>query len=446
MFRESKTIDFKSAVVDEKLCSIAIDVEVSKNIAADEIESAFSRIQQQVKVDGFRYGKAPMNIIRQKFVGEAKDRAVESIIRKTILDALEKEDFTPIGFPVIEEFDYELGQSLKYRFTAERHPKIEVKDYKDIPLKKEIFKITDKSLEQNLEILRENNAKFVPSKSDKVAEKSFVSVDYNAFDVDGKELFEINAKNRVIDLNSESTFKEFKEALMSLKIGDEKDVKIEFPLDYSSEILAGKIVTFKIRVVGIKEKELPDQNDDFAKDVGTKNLEDLKTKVRETVEAGERRRQDMDIEKQIIGYLLEKNKFEVPQSLVAENKESLIEKMKNYMKRQGASEECIENQVELGREKFREEAEKKIRLSYIFNAIFKNENLVVTDADIEEEKSKIKTSNPGRESAVDKYFTEKKKNIMLSLKEQKLFGFLLSSANIETEESGMLLKKDDNEK
>ncbi|OEG70450.1 hypothetical protein ATZ36_04420 [Candidatus Endomicrobiellum trichonymphae] len=413
---------------------------------ADEIKSAFSRIQQEAKIDGFRHGKVPMNIIKQKFAGEAKDRVVESIIKKTVSDALKKEEFISVGFPVIEEFDYELGQTLKYRFTAERHPKIEVKDYKGIPLKKEIFKITDKSLEQNLEVLRERNAKLVPSKSDKVTDKSFVSVDYDAFDADGKELPEIKARNYIIDLNFENTAKEFKEALRGLKTGDERDVKIEYLSDYPSEILAGKTVTFKIRVVEIKEKELPDLDSDFAKDMGSENLEDLKIKVKETVEAEERRRQGIDIEKQIIEYLLEKNKFEVPQSLVAENEESLIEKMKNYMKGQGASEEYVEKQVGLGQEKFREEAEKKIRLSYILNSIFKNENLTVTDADIEEEKSKMKTSNPGRESTVDKYFAEKKENIMLSLKEQKLFGFLIASANIETEEKNMLLKKDEDEK
>ncbi|GHT17637.1 trigger factor [Endomicrobiia bacterium] len=446
MSLENKTIDFKSAVVGEKLCSVTMDVEVSENIAADEIESAFSRIRRQAKIDGFRHGKVPMNIIRQKFAGEAKDRAVESIIKKTVLDALKKEEFVSIGFPIIEEFDYEVGQTLKYRFTAERHPKIEVKDYKGIPLKKEIFKITDKSLEQNLEVLRKRNAKLVPSKSDKVTEKSFVSIDYDAFDAYGKELPEIRAKNYVIDLNSENTVKEFKKALSGLKIGAERDIKIEYPSDYSSEILAGKTVTFKIKVIEIKEKEIPDLNDDFAKDMGIENLGNLKTKVKEIVETEEKRRQDMDIERQIIEYLLEKNKFEVPQSLVTENKKSLVEKMKNYMKRQGASEEYVKKQVELEQKKLKEEAENKIRLSYILNAIFKDENLAMTDADIEEEKSKMKTSNPGMENAVDKYFAEKKENIMLSLKGQKLFGFLLASANVETEEKDMLLKKDENEK
>jgi trigger factor len=434
-------IDFRSTVIDEKLCSVTMDVEVLENIVADEIEFAFSRIQQQAKIDGFRYGKIPMNIIRQKFASEAKDRAVESIIKKTVLDALKKKEFVPINFPVIEEFDYELGQTLRYRFTAERHPKIEARDYKGILLKKKIFEITDKSLEQSLEDLRERNARFVPSKSGKVEDKSFVSVDYDVFDADGKELSEIRAKNYIIDLDSKSTVKEFKEALRGLRTGDERDVKIEYLSDYPSKILAGKTVTFKIVVIEIKEKELPDLDNDFAKDMGTENLEDLKAKVKEFVEAEEKRRQDTDIEKQIIEYLLEKNKFEVPQSLVAENEESLVEKMKNYMKGQGASEEYVEKQVELLREKFREEAEKKIRLSYVLNSIFKSENLSVTGADVREKKSRMKTSNPGRESVIDKYFAEKKEKIMLSLKEQKLFEFLLASASIETEEKDMLLKK-----
>ena len=442
MAQEKKTIDFKSSVIDKKFCSITMDVEISENIVAEEINSAFSQIQQKARIDGFRQGKVPMSVVKQKFTAEAKDRAVENIIRKTVLNVLEKEVFAPIDFPVVEEFNYELGQALKYRFTAERHPQIDAKDYKNIPVIKEVFKITDESLSQSLDALRERNAKLVPSKSGDITNESFVSVDYDAFDADGKTLPEITVRGHMLDLSSENVLKGFRDALAGAKIGDEKDADIEYPADYPNKTLAGKTISFKIKVIEVKEKKLPELSDDFAKDMGIENLEDLKTKVKETIEVEEKRRQDMNVEKQIIDHLLEKNKFEVPQSLVEEQKKTLVKRMKDYMQNQGASKEYVEKEAELKDAKFKEEAEKDVRLSYILNAIYLNENLAATDSDIEAEKNKMRVSNPGKENAIDKYFVEKKENIMLSLKEQKLFRFLIDNAKIKIEEKDMPLKKD----
>jgi trigger factor len=287
--------------------------------------------------------------------------------------------------------------------------------------------------------LREKNARLLPSKSDRVLESSFVFVDYSAFDGDGRALAGITAKNYVVDLNSQNIVREFKEVLKNAQIGDEKITKIEYKADYPNKVLAGKTVTFKIKVIEIKEKEFPELNDDFAKDLGAENLEDLKIKVKESMEAEEKRRQDMDIERQIIEYLLEKNEFEVPKSLIAEQKKSLIEKMKNYLENQDLSKEYIEEQIKFRHEKFKEEAEKNLRLSYILNAIYAKENLAVTDADIKVEKNKIKALNPGREDTIDKYFSEKREAITSSLKERKLFSFLIGSAKIETEEKNMPL-------
>jgi len=436
---ENKKIDFQSSVIDKKLCSITMEIKVPESVAADEISSVFSQIQNNARIDGFRQGRVPMDIIRRKFAGEAKDKAVENIIKKTILNALEGENFIPLAYPVVEEFDYDFNEVLKYRFTAECHPKIDVEDYKSIPLKREIFKISDKNLEQSISILREKNARLLPSKSDRVLESSFVFVDYSAFDGDGRALAGITAKNYVVDLNSQNIVREFKEVLKNAQIGDEKITKIEYKADYPNKVLAGKTVTFKIKVIEIKEKEFPELNDDFAKDLGAENLEDLKIKVKESMEAEEKRRQDMDIERQIIEYLLEKNEFEVPKSLIAEQKKSLIEKMKNYLENQDLSKEYIEEQIKFRHEKFKEEAEKNLRLSYILNAIYAKENLAVTDADIKVEKNKIKALNPGREDTIDKYFSEKREAITSSLKERKLFSFLIGSAKIETEEKNMPL-------
>ncbi|MDR2427743.1 MAG: trigger factor [Endomicrobium sp.] len=442
MVNSTKAIDFKSSVINKKSCSISMEVEVPESVVSKEIESAFCQIQKQAKIDGFRQGKVPMEVVKKKFAQEAKDKAVENTIRGTVMDALDKESFVPFDFPIVDELNYEVGQNLKYRFSAESHPKVEVKDYKNIPVKKEIFKVTDKSLGQSLDALRERNSRLVPSKTGIVSEESLVLVDYDAFDGDGKALTEVSAKGNMLDLGSENTLKGFKSALKGSKIAEEKEAKIEYPLDYPNKTLAGKTVMFKIKINEIKEKELPELNDDFAKDMGTENLEDLKTKVKESIEAEEIRRQNMDVEKQSIDYLLEKNKFDVPQSLVEQQKKTLVERMKSYMQNQGASKEYIEKQLAVGESKFREEAEKNVRLSYILNSVYAKENLTVTDADIEAEKDKMKSSNPGREASVDKYFDEKKENIMLSLKEEKLFGFFLKNAKVDVEEKDMPVKKD----
>jgi trigger factor len=440
MTQSTKSIDFKSSVINRNYCSIIMEVEVPESVVSKEIEAAFCQIQKQAKIDGFRQGKVPMKIVKNKFAYEAKDRAVESSIRKTVLDVLDKESFVPLDLPIVDELSYEQGQNLKYRFTAEAHPKVEVKYYKDIPVKKEIYKVTDKSLNQSLDALRESNARLVPSKTGVVSEGSLVLVDYDVFDGEGNVMTEVSTKGNMLDLGSKNTLKGFKDSLKGAKVGDEKESTIEYPPDYTNKILAGKTVTFKVKVNEVKERELPELNDDFAKDIGTENLEDLKTKVKETIEAEEKRRQDMNIEKQITNYLLEKNKFEVPQSLVNQQKKVLIEKMKTYMQNQGTSKEYIEKQAKLGDSKFEEEAKNNVRLSYILNGVYITENLAVTDADIEAEKNKMKSANPGKESEVDKYFSDKKESIMLSLKEEKLFDFFLKNAKIVVEEKDMPLK------
>jgi trigger factor len=417
-----------------------MEVEVPEIFVSKEIEETFCQIQMEAKIDGFRHGKVPMEVVKKKFASQAKEKAVENSIRKTVLNVLDRESFVPFDLPIVDELNYKQGENLKYRFTAECHPKVDVNDYKGIPVKKEVFRVRDKNLEQSLNALRETNARIVPSKSGIVSDESLVLLDYDAFDDKGKILPEVCAKGNMLDLGFKNTLKEFKDALRNAKTAEEKKAKVEYPSDYPNKALAGKTVMFKIKVNEIKEKDLPELNDDFAKDMGTENLEDLKVKVKETIEVQETRRQNMDVEKQIFDYLLEKNKFEVPQSLIFQQKKTLFESMKSYMQNQGASKEYIEKQAELKDAKFREEAEKNVRLSYILNSVYKKENLVVTDVDIEMQKNKIKASTSERESYVDKYLDEKKESIMLSLKEEKLFRFLIDNAKVTVEEKDMPLK------
>jgi trigger factor len=352
---------------------------------------------------------------------------------------LEKENFAPIDMPVITNIEYEFGQTLKYSFKAECQPEVKVKDYKDIKIKKEKYKVTDANINKNIDVLLDRNAKLIVSKTGEVKKDSFVIVSYEGF-CDGKAVEKIKAKEHMIDLGAENTLKGFKDGLKGAKKGDTKDIEIEYPKDYLNKELAGKKVVFKTTVEEIKEKELPELNDDFAKDMGLENLDDLKKKIKESLESEETRRQNGEVEKQIVEHLLDKNKFDVPESIVSQQKKYLIKRMSDYMKSQGANEEFIAKQVEASDKKYGEEAEKNVRLSYILNGICVDEKIEVSDKELDDEKQKMLDSNPTRKEDVENYFKENKANIAASLKEEKIFKFLVDNAKVSESEKDMPVK------
>ena len=285
----------------------------------------------------------------------------------------------------------------------------------------------------------DRNAKLIVSKTGEVKKDSFVIVNYEGF-CDGKPVEKIKAKEHMIDLGAENTLKGFKDGLKGAKKGEIKDIEIEYPKDYLNKELAGKKVVFKTTIEEVKEKELPELNDDFAKDMGLESLEELKKKIKESLESEETRRQNGEVEKQIIDHLLDKNKFDVPESIVLQQKKYLIKRMSDYMKSQGANEEFIAKQVESSDKKYGEEAEKNVRLSYILNGICVDEKIEVSDKEMDDEKQKMLDSNPTRKEDVENYFKENKANIAASLKEEKIFKFLVDNAKISETEKDMPVK------
>ncbi|MDR1952755.1 MAG: trigger factor [Elusimicrobiota bacterium] len=443
MVQTDDKIQFSSSVKDKTPVSISMEVKVPCAAVDDEIKKTLVKIQSEAKVDGFRAGKAPIGIIEEKYFNQAKNEAVENIVKKTIFSAMEKENFIPMNIPIVDEFDYESGKDLNYFFTAECHPIYEVNDYKNIPIEKEVFRITDASLAESLEALRKSNPKLIPlSEGDISNENSFVAVDYDGFYDGGEPIKEISAKNQLLDLSAENTLKEFKEGLKGVKIGDEKDIKINYPEDYPNKLIAGKTVVFKTKVVGIKGREFPKLDDDFAKDMGLVNLDELKNKVKETIEAQEKKRQDAKVEENIMDYLLEKNIFEVPKSFLKNKEEQLTNRMRDYLQKHNESKEYINKEIEKSKDKLSREAEKSIRLSYILNFICDRENLDVNENDFEEDKRKMKEMNPNRDKEVDEYFQKNKENIMTSLKEAKILKLLVDNASIKEIVKDMPLAKE----
>ena len=265
--------EFKSTVVEKKPCSISMEVQIEPSQTDIELKKVYEEIQKNAKISGFRVGKVPMDLVKKNYSDVAKEKLIENMIRRTAFSALEKENFAPIDMPVITNIEYEFGQVLKYSFNAECQPEVKVKDYKEIKIKKEKYKVTDANIKASIDVLLDRNAKLVVSKTGEVKKDSFVIVNYEGF-IDGKPVEKIKAKEHMIDLGAENTLKGFKDGLVKAKKGETKDIEIEYPADYVNKDLAGKKVIFKTTIEEVKEKELPELNDDFAKDMGLENLDD----------------------------------------------------------------------------------------------------------------------------------------------------------------------------
>ncbi|MCX5782499.1 MAG: trigger factor [Elusimicrobia bacterium] len=426
---DQKQQDLKVKVLDTKPCSITLNVEVPHGEVLCETDKAYEEVHKVAKIPGFRPGKAPMDMVKKNYTEAVREKVIENLLQKTVFKALESQNFNPLNIPTIHEMNFDFEKPFIFTVKAEKHPEFKVKDYKGIKVKKEINIINDEQVSKTLEGLRERNASLVESKSESAGPDSFLTVDYDCF-LSLEPLNELSEKNQMIDLGSKQIIAGFREGLTGAKKGEERSIKSKFPEDYPNKKIAGKEVNFRVKILEVKDKILPNLDDEFAKDLGAENLNDLKTKIKESLEHEEKRRENEDVEKQIFDYLLKSNDFPLPESLIEEQKSALIERMTNYLKRQGVSQDMINKNVEQQKEKYVKDAENTVKLSYILGAIAKDEKIDVTEDELKEEYEKIKKANPSKEKEVEKYLNENKNNIRTGIKEEKIYKFLIDNAKI----------------
>lgn len=426
---ETAKTNAKASVLDTTPCSVTLSIEVPVADVAAETAQVFDGIQKVAQVPGFRQGKAPMDMVKRNYQSAAREKVVENLIQKTAFTCLKEQGFEPIAAPRIEEVNFEFDKAFQYKVKAEKHPEVKAKDYTGIKVKKDVREITDALVKKSLDSLRERNARLEASNADAVTDKHFVLVDYDGA-LDGQVVPEMKTKDYLIDLTMPHNFKGLKEGLAGMKKGETKDIPVTFPEDYPNPKFKAKDAVLTVNVREIKEKVLPALDDELAKDFGVPTLAELEGKVRETLEGEEKKRQQQDVEKQIIDALVTANAFPVPEALVEEQLRQMLARMVEYYRRQRMPDAVWQKNLPAWQEKYKPEAERSVRLSYILNSIADQEKIAVTDADIAAELDTVKKANAGKETDVEKYFTEQKDAISSRMKEEKLFAFLIEKAKI----------------
>ena len=427
---QEQNAGLKVKVKERKGCTVLMSVEIPSGQVGEALEEAYHRVQGKAKFPGFRPGKAPLDMVKKNFEGVAWEDAVDHLLKETIYDALTQEKLIGVGAPVVDKLDGQPGKPLRYELKIECAPEVKVKDHKGIPLVKKVHAVTDADVEKRLHELQENHAKLVLSKDSTVEKKHFVVVDYESF-LDGQPLKNGKASNQLIEMGAAQNVEGFTEGLLGAQDGESWEIPVKFPAEHPQKDLAGKTVTFKTTVTAIKEKVLPALDDEFAKDEGAKDLAEIKDRFRKELEAGARRAEREDLEKQVVEELLKRNPFDVPASQVEERAKQLTEHLKKYLLERGAAVTDWAANEEKMVEKNRPEAERQVRLSYILGTILDNEKIAVPDADVDAHIQKILDgARPDQRADVQKWMDARRENIRGQMREERLFDLLIQNAKV----------------
>ncbi len=411
-----------------------VSIEIPSELVDAEIEKVYAGIQKKAKLQGFRPGKAPMQLIKRNYTDAMRDEVMRRFFETTLFKALNEHKIDPVETPTIESEILEQGAPFKYSALVEVMPEILLKDYTGLAITKEKFVLNPDNIEGELKRMQENMAQLVPVEEGvQVQNGHTVILDYS-FSIDGFPEETSNAEDAEVEVGANKLMPGFEEQLVGMKCGETKDITITMPEGYRTPEAAGKEGVFHVTMKEIKRKELPELNDDFAQQFGDyETIEQLRSKMAEYLEKQELERIENDQKERIISAMIEKNPLDVPQSMIKRQLDYMLENLKNRLKGQHMSMEMMGMDDEGFRNRFRDSAEDKVKGGLLLMALVERENISVNDEDLEQRYEQIATGNPDMLNRVKEYYTTNRnaKNALISeIKEDKAIRFLLDSAVI----------------
>jgi trigger factor len=368
-----------------------LEFTIDQETVKEGLDRTFKKVRQNLNVPGFRKGKIPRKMFNQRFGEEALyEDTLNDLLPVAYQKAVEEAGIEPVAQPEIDIDSIEKGQDWKLVAEVTLKPEVKLGQYKDLEVTKQDREVTDEAVEQNLESRRESLAELTV-KEDAAENGDTVVIDFEGFK--GEEAFEGGkGENYSLELGSGSFIPGFEEQLVGVKAGDETEVNVTFPEDYQAEDLAGAEATFKVKVHEVKSKELPELDDEFAKDADeeVETLDELKEKIRKNLEEGRKNAAEEAKDDEAIRKAVENAEIEeIPHEMAHDEVHRQMDMFLNNLRQQGISPEMyysMTNSTEADLHKqFEGEAEFNVRTNLVLEAIVEAENLEASDEDIEQE-------------------------------------------------------------
>ena len=415
---------------------------LSVTVDASRVDKAFDRtyrnLQKEVRVKGFRPGKAPRSVLERMYGASIPDDIQRLLVAETLGDAIELASLTPVSEPNIDAERPAPSAAFSYEARVELKPEIELPDTQGLPAKRPSVEVAADEVLTQLESLRERSAPIVEEPEGTTAEDGHaVTIDFVG-SVDGEVFEGGSAKGHELELGSGQLVPGFEEQLVGVVAGEDRQLQIDFPEDYGNADLAGKHAVFDVHVEAVKKRQPAELDDDFAKDLGDdfETLEQLRERIRSDLQSQREHAAEQMLRRTVMDSLVARTDFELPPGVVERQLQHQIESFRREYENQVPA-EVLESQLTRIAEEGREGAERRVREAFLLEAVAKAESVEATDEDVDQrldEMAEARSMPPAqlRKLARDQGWYESMRSEFV---DQKALDLLVERADVEEIES-----------
>lgn len=414
-------------------------VEVELEKVQKALEDVTKEFQTQVKLPGFRPGKAPKDMVAKRFEADILDETKKKVITESYRVAVAEQKLTVVTQPDIEEIQFGKDQPTQFAATIETAPEFELPEYKGIPAKRENQTVTDADMERAINMLRDQQAKY-PTVTRELANGDVAVVNYTGTS-DGKPLTDIaptargltEQKQFWVNVEPNSFIPGFATQLVGMKAGEKRTVNVDFPADFVTPQLAGKKGVYEVELVEVKERKLPEINDEFAKGYGAENMDKMREGVRADLQNELNTKQTRSIRTQVMQALMGKIQCDLPESLVLAETRSIVYSIVSENQRRGVAKEAIDKEKEQIFASANQTAKERVKASFVFQRIAEKEGVRVEQLEIA---NRLQAMAAQYKMSLDKLVKELQKGdglqeVYMQLLSEKVVDLLVQNAKLE---------------
>ncbi|MFY9691063.1 MAG: trigger factor [Candidatus Acidiferrales bacterium] len=418
--------------------------EIELEIPAENVQKATDKVARDIarvaRIPGFRPGKAPVTLVRRRFADDIQGEVVQSLVPEYLEKALDEKKLVPVTRPEVDKVEFKEGEPLRFRAIFEVLPEFELGDYKNLTIQVDEVEVGDAQVDKTLEEMRERAATFVPIEGRPVQDGDHVLIKLNGVPADGGE--PVQADNILVHIGAEETLGSFTENLRGANAGETRQFEARYPDDYPDQKLAGKTYNYTVEVQGIKEKKLPELNDEFVKDAagaeapapgGITTLDELRKKIRENLDAAKEQQQSAQAREKILAELVKQHDFPVPEALIEGQMDTRLERVVRSLAAQGVDPRAVNVDWVSLRRRQRDASVNDVKAELLLDRVATAENIDATDEDVEKEIATLAEQSGESATALRARLTKQGALVSMKskLRSEKTIDWLYRTARIE---------------